>query len=68
MKHICWPIKKANVIPFPILPLNKATILETVNILHCLIEYLGLTGVVKNKIILIKSDYLTIKNVIYAIY
>lgn len=56
LKHIQYPIRKADVILFLILPLNKATISEIVKILCYLVERLRLTAVVENKIVPIKGD------------
>lgn len=53
-------IRKANIISHPILPLNETKKLETINILRCLVEPLGLEGEVEDKVVLIKGDYLTI--------
>lgn len=68
LKKLWYAIKKADIIFFLILPLNKAFISKIVNILHCFIENLGLVGIIKDKIIPIKRDYLTIRNVTYIIY
>lgn len=67
-KSIQYAMQKANVISLLILPLNKALIAETVNILHKLIERFSLTDVIKNKIVLIKKNFFTIKNITCAIY
>lgn len=76
-KYINWPMPlkniqcaviKADIIPLPILPLNKAKISETIDILRCLVERLGLTGVVNDKIVPIKRDYLTVRKMTRAIY
>lgn len=40
---------KTDIIPFSILPLNKALIAETINILRWLTERLGLIDVVEDK-------------------
>lgn len=68
LKDIRCAIRKANVIPLPILSLNKATISETIDILCSLIKWLGLESVVEDKIVSIKGDFLTIRNVIRALY
>lgn len=68
LKYIWCSIKKTDIILFLILPLNKAIISETVNILYCLIEHLKLVCVIENKVILIKDNYLTVKNMTYATY
>lgn len=76
-KYINWPmllkniwcvVRKADIIFFPILPLNKAKISKTIDILRCLVKRLGLTGIVNDKIVPIKGDYLTIRNVTCTIY
>lgn len=68
LKKLWYAIKKADIIFFLILPLNKAFISEIINILYCFIENLGLVDIIKDKIILIKRNYLTIRNVTYIIY
>lgn len=68
LKNIWCLIRKVDIILFPILPLNKAKISKTIDILHCLVERLGLENLVEDKIVLIKDDYLTFKNVTYALY
>ena len=68
LKDIRCAIRKTDVIFLPILPLNKATISETIDILHFLVERLSLQGVVEDKIVPIKRDFLTIKNVTQALY
>lgn len=68
LKNIQYLIKKADIILLPILLLNEAKILETIDILYCLIECLGLKGIIKDKIVLIKGDYLTVKNMTRVLY
>lgn len=68
LKDIQSLIKKVDIILFPILPLKKAKILETINILRYIVEYLGLKNIVEDKVVLTKGDYLTITNVIYILY
>lgn len=68
LKHIWCFIKTIDVILLLILSLNKAVILEAIIILYCLIERLGLAGIVEDKIVLIKDNYLTVRNMTYAIY
>lgn len=51
LKHIQYPIKKADFISFLILLLNKDTISKIVNILYALVERLGLASIVENKIV-----------------
>lgn len=68
LKDIRCLISKADIISLPILPLNKAKISETINILRCLIECLGLEGIVKDKIVPIKGNYLIVKNMTHTLY
>lgn len=68
LKDIQCPIKKADIILNPILPLNKAIISETIDILYSLIERQGLENVVKDKVVPIKGNYLIIGNVAHALY
>ncbi len=68
LKDIRCSVRKADVILLPILPLNKASIAETVDILRCLVERLELSGIVEDTIVPIKGDYLTVRNVTRAIY
>ena len=68
LKDIKCAIRKANVMFLPILPLNEATISETIDILHSLVKRLGLKSMVEDKILPIKGDFLIIKNVIQALY
>ncbi len=41
---------------------------ETINILCCLVERLSLKGIVKDKVVLIKGNYLIVKNVTHVLY
>ena len=59
---------KVDVISLPILPLNKASIAKIVNILRWLTEYLGLINIVEDKVVSIKEDFLTLRNITCAIY
>lgn len=68
LKDIRYFIRKADIILFPILPLNKTIIMETIDILRYLIKRLGLKSLVKNKIVPIKGNYLTVGNMIYILY
>ncbi len=68
LKDIQCIIRKADIIPLPILLLDKTKISKTINILHCLVERLGLKGVVEDKVVLIKVNYLTARNVTCALY
>ena len=61
-------MRKADGIPLSILPLNEASIAETVYILRWLTKRLGLKDVVEDKIISIKRDFLTVRNITRAIY
>lgn len=68
LKNILYQIRKTDIILFSIYPLNKSKISETVSILSCLIECMGLKSIVKDKVVSIKDNYLTIKNITHAIY
>lgn len=68
LKDIRYVIRKTDVIPLSILLLNEATILEIIDILCFLVEQLGLKGMVEDKIVQIKRDFLTIRNVTQALY
>ena len=68
LKDIQYPVRKVDIIPLPILSLKKSKISEKINILCCLVERLSLKGVVEDKVVSIKDDYLTIKNVTRALY
>lgn len=59
---------KADVISLLILPPNEALIAETVNILRWLTKRVGLTNVVEDKVVPIKGDFLTVRNITRAIY
>lgn len=61
--------EKANLLPLLTLAYNKGTILGTINIIRELAEQLELTNeVVRDKIIFIKRDLMTIQNCCCAIY
>lgn len=77
LKYSNWPIPlksiqcimwKADIITLLILPLNKASIAEIVNILRWLTECLGPTDVVEDKVVPIKGDFLTMRPITRAIY
>lgn len=68
LKNIWYSVIKADIIPLLILPLNKVKILNIINILHYLVKHLGLISIVNDKIMPIKRNYLTIKNITCAIY
>lgn len=68
LKDIQYQIRKADIIPLLILPLNKAKISETIDILHYLVERLGLKGVIKDIVIPIKGDYLIVRNMTHVLY
>lgn len=48
--------------------LDKYKIIITIDIICYLIEYLGLTDIIEEKIVLIKRDFVIITNIIYIIY
>lgn len=54
-------MQKTNIILLLIIPLKKTLIAKIINILYQLTKRLDLTDIVKNKIILIKEDFITIK-------
>lgn len=68
LKNIRYLIRKADIIPLPIFPLDKTKISETINILCYLVERLGLENIVEDKIVPIKGNYLTIKNLTLVLY
>lgn len=68
LKDIWYAIKKTDIILLPILPLKEAKISETINILYGLVEHLGLENVIEDKIMLIKGNYFTVRNVTYILY
>lgn len=61
-------MRKVDVIPLLILPLNEALIAETVDILCWIIECFDLTDIVENKVVPIKEDFVTVRNITRAIY
>lgn len=68
LKNIQCTMQKADIIPLLILPFNETSIAETVNILRWLTKCFGLTNIVKDKIVPIKWDFLTVRNIICVIY
>lgn len=68
LKNIQCLVKNANVILLSILPLNKASIPEIIDILHSFVKHLGFLGIVEDIVVLDKGDYLTIQNVTCIIY
>ena len=66
---MCCPIEKAKVFPLPILTLNKSKISQIVKILQEYSKFLGLAkNIVSKKTIIVKKDWLTVRNVHIAIY
>lgn len=62
-------LEKANILPLPTLAFNKGTISGSIDIIGELAERLELTNeVVREKIILIKGDLMTVQNCRRAIY
>lgn len=59
---------KADVISLLILSLKEASIAETINILRWLTERLGMKNVLEDKVLPIKGDFLTVRNITHAIY
>ena len=68
LKDIQCLVRKTDIITLPILPLNKSKILESIDLLDYLIERLGLESVVEDKLVPIKDDYMTIRNMTHALY
>lgn len=68
LNDIQYSISKADIISLPILPLNHAKISETIEIQHYLVERLGLENIIENKVVPIKADYLTVRNVTRVLY
>lgn len=68
LKSIQYAMWKVYIILLLILSLNKVLITAIVNILHWLTKRCGLTNIIKDKIVSIKEDFLTIKNINYIIY
>lgn len=61
-------MQKIDIIPLPILPLDKSKIAMTVDILRCLGDHLGLIDVVRDIIVSIKEDLIAVRHIAYAIY
>lgn len=62
-------LEKADLLTLPILAYNKGTILGTIDIIQELAERLELTNeVIRDKIIFIKGDLITVQNCCRAIY
>lgn len=59
-KNIWYLIRKANIILFPILPLNGTKILKTIDILCCLIKHLYLKDKIQDKVVQIKDNCLNV--------
>lgn len=68
LKNIQCIIQNVDIISLLISPLNKVLIAETVDILYGLVIPFGLTNVYQNKIILIKGDFVTMRNITCAIH
>lgn len=68
LRNIQCAIQKTNVIPLLILPLNESKIATTIDIICCLVERLGLAGVIEEKIVPIKENFVTVKNITCKIY
>ena len=67
--EIQCPLEKADLIPLPILDIDKSSISGTIDILRTYIEQLGLEDcVVGSKKIMFRGDYLTVRNITRAIY
>ena len=48
--------------------LDKSKIIMTIDILRCLGNHLSLTDITKDKVVSIKEDFVTIKNITSIIY
>ena len=59
---------KADVVPLPTFPLNKANIEDNIDILRNLLARLQLAEVVEGNVVMLKGDWLTVRNVTRAIY
>lgn len=68
LKNIQFAIRKANVVLLPMLPLDELKIITTIDILHCLSNYLGLADVIKDNVISIKRVFITLKNITRSLY
>ena len=63
------PIEKARVFPLPTLALDESKISQVVEILREYSKFLGLTdNMVSEKTIMVKGDWLTVRNVRIAMY
>lgn len=51
-----------------ILPLDKSKIAIIMDILYFLVKHFDLPNIIKDRIILIKKNFINIKNIIYIIY
>lgn len=61
--------EKADILPLPTLAYDESTISGTLDILRKLTQVLGLSKeVVRNKVIMLKGDLLTVRNATRAIY
>lgn len=61
-------MRKADVISFLILLLEKSKIATTIDILRYLGDHLGLADIAKDKVVSIKRNFVTVRNVTNAIY
>lgn len=62
-------VEKADILPIPTLAYDESTISGTLNILRTVTQVLGLTeDVVRDKVIMLKGDLLTVRNVTRAIF
>lgn len=67
-KNIQYAVWKADIIPLLILSLDEFNIITTNDILYCLGNHLVLADIIKDQIILIKGDFLTVRNITCVIY
>ncbi len=69
LKEIQYIKEKADILPLPTLPYDKSEISETIDILRELIQRLSLDNYVfEDKIVMVKRDWLTVRNITRAIY
>lgn len=69
LKEIQCPIEKSELLPLPVLDLDKASISGTIEILRTYLERLGIKDcVVNGKKVMFRGDFLTVRNITRAIY
>ncbi len=69
LREVQCRIEKADIIPLPTLPLDKALIARCIDILKKYLKRLGIENVaIFNKLLIFKGDFLTMRNITRAIY